>query len=302
MLAPKLRCQKIQWGVAVVTSDVQLFETPPLDQSASTWFEPVPMSYRRLRAGIAAGIAAMLGGWLAWVQLEHGIFGQAESLWLLVIVAVGIWRCRYWMKLQEVRRFAMVTVSLGTKQRMRKASAFWLLGFGGLALIWPMQYHYDQLGEHWLSGLPFLLIGAVGTFIFMYARTKKRLTPEAAKLKAHFEAQDAHAGQASSPKVDAISSKVEALIDLALVRYPVAALVLWFAYYVSQEWTDRRSWIVVLAAVCCSLWLARELFGWVLGLAVVGGIAWALFAGIAALPVSAAIVIGALIIASALKK
>jgi hypothetical protein len=274
----------------------------PPDLPAATWFEQVPASYRRLRAGIAAVIAAALGGWLAWVQVQNGIFGQAESLWILVIIAVGAWRWRHWMALREVRRFATVTVALGAKERMRKAVAFWLLGFGGVAVIWPMQFHFDQLEEHWLAGVPFLVLGLVGTFIFMYARTEKRLTPEAAKLKAHFEAQDAQAGQASSPEVDAISAKAGALIDLPLVRYPISALVLWFAYYVSQEWTDRRSWIVVLAAVCWSLWLARELFGWVLGLAVVGGIAWAFFAGVAALPVSAAIVIGALIIASAMRK
>jgi hypothetical protein len=52
----------------------------PLGQSAATWFEPVPASYRRLRAGIAAVIAAGLSGWLAWVQVQNGIFGQAESL------------------------------------------------------------------------------------------------------------------------------------------------------------------------------------------------------------------------------
>ena len=285
------------------TLDVQSAEgaTPP-GLPTSTWFEPVAVSYRRVRAGIAAVIAAALSGWLTWVQVQNGIFGQAESLWLVVIIAVGAWRWWHWMALREVRRFATVTVTLGAKERMRKAFAFWLLGFGGIAVIWPMQYHFDQLGEHWLAGVPFLLLGLVGTFIFTYARTEKRLTPEAAKLKAHFEAQDAQAGQASSPKVDAISAKVEALIDLPLVRYPLAALVLWFAYYVSQEWTDRRSWIIVLAAACCGLCLARELFGWVLGLAVVGGIAWALFAGVAALPVSAAIVIGALIIASAMRK
>lgn len=274
----------------------------PTGLTTSTWLEPVPVSYRRLRAVIAAVIAVALGGWLVWIQVHNGIFGQVESAWLLVIIAVGVWRWRYWMTLKEVRRFATVTVALGARERMRKALAFWLLGFGGVAVIWPMQYHFDLLGEFWLAGVPFLLIGIVGTFIFMYARTEKRLTPEATKLKTHFAAQDVQSGQASWQKVDAIFAKVEVLINLPLVRYPLAASVLWFAYYVSQEWTDRRSWIVVVASMCWGLWLARELFVWILGAAVVGGIAWAIFAGVAALPVSAAIVIGALIIASSLKK
>jgi hypothetical protein len=105
-----------------------------------------------------------------------------------------------------------------------------------------------------------------------------------------------------SPKLDAIAAKIEALIDMPLVRYPLAALVLWLAYYASQEWGDWRRWIVVLSAVFWSLWLARELFGWLFGIAVVGGIAWAFFAGVAALPISAAIVVGAIIIALAVRR
>lgn len=273
----------------------------PLSLSAASWIEQVPASYRRIRAAIAAVIAIVLGGWLAWTQFKNGILGQAESFWIFVILAVGAWRWRSWMAPREVRRFATVTVALGARERMRKAFPFWLLGFGGVAVIWPMQYHFDQLGEHWLAGVPFLLLGLVGTFIFTYAKTEKRLTPEAAKLKAHLEAQGVQAAQALTPNIDAISAKVEAVIELPLVRYPLAAFLLWFAY-VSQEWMDRRSWIVAVAAVCWSLWLARELFGWVLGLAVVGGISWALFSGIAALPVSAAVVIGALLIAAAMQK
>ena len=275
--------------------------------SALTWFEPVSASYRRLRAGIAAAIAIGLSGWLAWVQVQNGIFGQAESLWLLVIIAVGAWRWRHWMALREVRRFATVTVALGTKERMRKAFAFWLLGFGGIAVIWPMQYHFDQLGEHWLAGIPFLLLGLVGTFIFMYAKTETRLTPEAAKMKAFIEAQDAEARQAQlarqapSPKVDAAVRRAEVLIEKPLIRYLLAALLLVLAYYIVQEWTNRAVWIVVAGCVIWALILARELFTSVFGIAVIGGIAWAIFAGVAALPISAAIVLGALIIASALK-
>lgn len=163
------------------TLDVQSAEgTTPPGLPDSTWFEPVPVSYRRLQAGIAAVIAAELGGWLAWFQVQNGTFGQAESLWLLVIIAAGVWRWRHWMALREVRRFA--TVTPGAKERMRKAFAFWLLGFGGVAVIRPMQYRFNRLGKHWLAGVPFLLLGLVGTFIFMYARTEARLTPEAATM------------------------------------------------------------------------------------------------------------------------
>jgi hypothetical protein len=48
--------------------------------------------------------------------------------------------------------------------------------------------------------------------------------------------------------------------------------------------------------------LARELGVWLLGIALLFVAGWALFAGIAALPVSVAVIIGALIVASAVGK
>lgn len=287
----------------MATFDVQpLANAPSQDQSASTWLEAVPIGYRRLRAGIAATIAVALAGWLAWAQWEQGKLGHAESLWVAVILAAGMWRSRYWMKHVSVRRFATYAAPLSMMERLRKAYGYWLLGFGGAAFIWLNQYHSDDFLRLWPLGLPFVVIGLVGAFIFAYGRTENRLTSDAAQIKEELEARATQDVQSSPSWADAFLERIATALDMPLVRYPLATLALWFAYYVNQEWTGRGSWMVVLAAVCGSLWLARELFGWILGIAVVGGIGWALFAGVAALPVSAAIVIGALIIASAMKK
>lgn len=267
--------------------------TPP-ELSAATWLEKVPTSYRRLRAGIAALIAVALGGWLAWSQIQSGTFGQAESLWILVIAAVGAWRCWYWMTLKEVRRFASMAVVLGVKERAWNASLFWVIGFGGATVIWIMLINADQFGDHWIGVVPFLGLSLVGMLIFIFYRTERRLTPEAEKLKEHFKALEDQALQASW-------KKIKAPFDSPKARYPLAVLALWFAYDVSQE-SKRDDWIVVISFVLVSFWLAREVSKWILGFAVVCGILMAIFAGVSALPVSAAIVIGALIIASAMSK
>lgn len=266
----------------------------PPELSAATWLEHVPTSYRRLRAGIAGLIAVALGGWLAWSQIQSGTFGQAESLWILVIVAVGAWRWRHWLSLNEVRRFDSVTVVLGVKDRAWNASLFWVIGFGGATVIWITLINADQFGDHWIGGVPFLGLGIVGMLIFSFYRTERRLTPEAARLKEHFKALEDQALQASW-------KKIKAPFDSPKARYPLAVLALWFAYDFSQE-SKRDDWMVVLSFVLVSFWLAREVSKWLLWFALVCGILMAIFAGVSALPVSAAIVIGALIVASAMSK
>jgi hypothetical protein len=46
----------------------------------------------------------------------------------------------------------------------------------------------------------------------------------------------------------------------------------------------------------------KEVFLWIIGAAIIGGIGYAIFGAIAALPMSVAIVIGALIIANGAKR
>jgi hypothetical protein len=91
------------------------------------------------------------------------------------------------------------------------------------------------------------------------------------------------------------------LLELPVIRYPLALLCLYGAYYWSTESIDRRSGVAAVAAVLLAAYLAREISAWLLGIGVIGLVAWALFAGLAALPLSAAVIIGALIIASSLK-
>lgn len=76
---------------------------------------------------------------------------------------------------------------------------------------------------------------------------------------------------------------------------------LWVPYVAEPiEWVVERVFDrFVLPLVGGVLKLALHLVGWIVGIAIVVGIGWLIFAGMAALPVSIAIIIGALIIAGA---
>lgn len=76
----------------------------------------------------------------------------------------------------------------------------------------------------------------------------------------------------------------------------MAGLLTWAAIWVLSD--RPNAWWAAVALILYALCCARE----VAGILLVGGGIYLLFRGVAALPVSAAIIIGACIIASALTK
>lgn len=80
------------------------------------------------------------------------------------------------------------------------------------------------------------------------------------------------------------------------VRYPLAGLLVWGAAALYAE--KPQAWWASLAFVIWAMVLAKEISLLVL----LVGAAILLFQGVAALPVSVAVIIGAIIIASALRR
>jgi hypothetical protein len=87
------------------------------------------------------------------------------------------------------------------------------------------------------------------------------------------------------------------------VRYPLSAAFFYGSYWSFFEW-DRRlaGWVFGPLLLIGGMGLARELIVGILVAAAVGIGLWAIGAAFAALPVSAAIIIGAIIIAQAVKR
>lgn len=99
------------------------------------------------------------------------------------------------------------------------------------------------------------------------------------------------------------TAKWERIEKMWWYRYPVAALAFGGAWFV-WEWRPHLWWVSVIA-VLYGLVLAKEvgLLAFYLSLAGIGiYLATAIFQGLATLPVSAAIIIGAIIIAGAVSR
>jgi hypothetical protein len=267
-------------------------EVPDRGSQSPTWLEPMPHSYRKRRGLVAFGIGAAVAVLLLWMQVTGGADMKA-TLWAILALGVGSWRFRVWQQRDTVRKFAYTDVVLTRGRRLRKALPLLALGFIGAPLIWGMQWHFDQLGEHWVAGLPFVALGLAGVFVFAFLKTEKVLTLEAAPLKAQFDAEQAKENERWADVLGAILAK-------KYVRYPGAAALLYFAYDIAQD--PKTKWIHMAAVVFWALVAAYEVSLWLLGAGLVVGVLVLGFNLVAALPVSVAIVVGALIIAGAVKK
>jgi hypothetical protein len=82
------------------------------------------------------------------------------------------------------------------------------------------------------------------------------------------------------------------------VRYAIVGCFLWFAFWISTNESMARLWWLALMAVLVAACLAWE----ILLLLLAGGLLYVFFGAVAALPVSVAIIIGALMIADSKSK
>lgn len=86
------------------------------------------------------------------------------------------------------------------------------------------------------------------------------------------------------------------------LRYPASIGVFAASYWTFVEWGKRSGWILGVLLAIIGLGLVQELFFAALLAVIVGLVLWALGAAVAALPVSVAIIIGAMIIAQAMRR
>jgi hypothetical protein len=82
------------------------------------------------------------------------------------------------------------------------------------------------------------------------------------------------------------------------LRYPFSTLVFYGAYYTTLEWNARGHWVAGILLFIIGLGLVRELFFGLLLAAATWFLLSVMGAAIAALPISVAIIIGAMIIAN----
>lgn len=258
------------------------------DVQSATWVELVPADYRRLRAAIAimAGLVVSLG--FVAVQLHNN--APLSGYWIDAIpITIGAYRSVIWLKTTEVRRYAQEERTLTTNERINAALGWWVIG--GLVAItcWVASYSQGRMSELWFLGflLPSPLI-AVGLARYL----RKSVTGMTEDAKLEYQSYE----EVSKRKSAEWCGKFDAFVERPIVRYPFAAGLLWLAYAIAQSHEPKTLEIVLVSFL--ALMAAKELVLWLLGAALLFGAGWLIATGVAALPVSVAVILGAMIIAS----
>ena len=160
-----------------------------------------------------------------------------------------------------------------------------------------MQYRFDDLKENWHIGFGFFVIGVVGNFIFSNLEYESKLTSEAAELQAIQAAI-----VTNEPKTPSeLDILLEKIWERKLVRFPVAIGLYWGAFELSQSDYPKK-WIFTALIALMGIGAAPELILFVIGASLLIGLLVFGFNVVASLPISIAVIVGALIIASAVKK
>lgn len=180
----------------------------------------------------------------------------------------------------------IVEIPLATRRKKALITLLATLSITGWVVY--NAWSHDQLGLQTLFIFPFFSLGIWGTYHYWRTTIITKLTPEGELLKQKAELE-------TQRKKDESARKQAEFEDKWYVRYTIAALFLWGAFDSSIIKPDKE-WLSWLAVICAAFF-ARELSF----LLIIGGILYAVFQGMASLPVSVAIIIGACIIAGAIK-
>ncbi|KVD37561.1 hypothetical protein WI84_13855 [Burkholderia ubonensis] len=221
------------------------------------------ISFGALAAGTAPALIGCLFGWLAY---------QKDS----------------------VRRYATRKLEYSRRRRLAILAVWWLVGAAVVAVIWQAQPHGEPFAAYWWQAWPATPLFVIGFCLYLVRYTT---VPSPAANEA-MKRDDAAKRSVQAARSAATDKKLES----PFVRYPAAALALYGAYYLATHANVQHGGWFAAAAVVIAAALAHELTGALILAAIVGGIVWAVAGMLAGIPTGAAIIIGALIIASSNKK
>ena len=175
-----------------------------------------------------------------------------------------------------------ILVEVPKAKRRRNAMITLAATIGFTAFVVGHAWAENQIGYPTLFVVPFFILGIVQSY--MYWRTT------------HVQEPSHEAVQRELEERAETQRKEDEFYSRWYVRYSLAAICLWGSWHFLTA-KNEQVWLAVIAALMAALF-AREISF----LIIVLGVLYLLFIGVAALPVSVAVVIGAIIIAFAIRK
>lgn len=267
--------------------------TPELE-AVGYVFKPVAWPLRGAYALMLLCFGCLVGFRLLEVQADKGtlfpyaifpLAGVALTVW-------GSWRIwtRTWRRTYATERRPIDMA--GRKRRVKLVTSIMLVAF---AAVWVWQYSTGMLTSAWwvvfFAFIPYV------PYVCLALGIRYETVPTKAALVVM-------ARDRNVPKpTPEWQKRLEALWTLWPVRYAAGLLLLYVAYEIAQSTPmSKRDWIAVLCLFIWAMSIMKEVFAWLLGALIVLGIGSLIFGVMAALPVSVAIIIGAIIIARGSKQ
>lgn len=297
--------------------------TPESDHALDFWNEPISKTRRFVRLSCFFVVACLF--LLASFQiLRHEGF-TTDGVWLAAlgfgVLALGIYQ---FLMVKEIIRYRTEITKVPFSYRLREA-ILWLFAGAGLSPI-PILGFFDTpqaLPVVWGFGV--LATFLLGYGVFLLLKKDRLLT--ASKIRAlnaapkeefrsielpiegwNLNRQPITVSQEKPSQPESLSTGENEVTpdnwpfeEPWWIRYPIAIGVVWLGYFCAFEWSNKLGWIAAALLWFIAAGLAREALLWVIGLGALALVGWGLMAGVAALPISLAIVLGAVIIALAIQ-
>jgi hypothetical protein len=281
------------------TADVELLEA---EQRLAAAYAVKPISLRVKVAKIAAALCVPFGLAAAFILPEtDSEIALKQSLIPLIALAFALrYASKVWYR-DSVTALATVRHRIKPENIMHK-----VLMATSVFVFMLIVVIANQSSDAGHDVTPFVL--TIGPYLLylaflLWPQYREVLTPAAkeeyARMKFAEEQtkRQQQAKKADPTWIDDVAAKV---LATWYGRYTVGALLFWLAYAVAQQ-GSRNAWLLAGTAAIGGLVCMKELALWVIGLGIVGGLLYLAFGAIAGIPVSVAIIIGALIIAGARK-
>ncbi len=249
------------------------------------------ISYKsRLIKTLAIAIPSISLGILVVLSVVNNGNLKEGFLLPLILVLVGFYFSWKAFTTKELKKLTGTKVSTINYAKRKKAKI--VVGLGCLALLVTalVLYKLDTPLSEYVA--MFVMVGiTLGLYAFSNWSPEVvfELTPAATTEQHRLD-------KLNAIKAAEYQKKEADILDQWWFRYPLAVLLIVVAWWIED--VKPHAWWISVILVLMAIVNARELALWIIGLALV----WAMIAGIAALPVAVAIIVGALIIASAINR
>lgn len=258
------------------------------------WMVSIPFRVRLLRFAFRMGIASAVAAWLFYLHQRDNV-SESYFLWEFGTLVVGAFLGFRAFGIKDKYVFETVVIGYSVRERVKRAAKYFFTGVTMLVIIWWVQFSQDQFSTYWWYAWPALLPLLVSAGLFLL-KSERVLSSKGQDARSRIEAAQA---LAKNERRNYWLNSVAEFFEIGFVRYVCAIACLCIAYWFAFESTGKREAFFALGFVLVASYLARELAVWLLGFGALVLIGWGIFAGMAALPVSVAVIVGALIIASA---